>query len=147
GGKIGVLVEVNCETDFVARTDDFRELVKDLAMHIAAASPRFIRRQEVSPEILEKEREISREQARASGKPPQVVDRIVDGKLEKFYSEAVLLEQPFVKNPDSTVGDLIAERISTIGENIQVRRFARYQLGEGLEPSSEPANPAASNQG
>jgi elongation factor Ts len=133
GGKIGVLVEVNCETDFVARTDDFQELVKDLAMHIAAAEPRFVGREEVTPEVLEREREIFREQAAASGKPPQVVERIVLGKLEKYYSEFVLLEQPFVKNPDVTVGQLITEKIAKIGENIKVRRFARFRLGEGIE--------------
>ena len=133
GGKIGVLVEVNCETDFVARTDQFQELVRDIAMHIAAAEPRFIRREEVTPDDLERERAIFREQALASGKPPAVVDRIVDGKLEKYYAEYVLLEQPFVKDPDKTVGQLVQERIAKIGENIVVRRFARYRLGEGVE--------------
>ncbi len=133
GGKIGVLVEVNSETDFVARTDEFQELVRDLAMHIAAAEPRFVSRDEVTPEVLEREREIFREQAVASGKPPQVVDRIVEGKIEKYYSEFVLLEQPFVKNPDLTVGQLITEKIARIGENLQVRRFARFKLGEGIE--------------
>ena len=130
GGKIGVLVEVNCETDFVARTDDFQSLVRDVAMHIAAADPQFVRREEVTPEVLEKERVIFREQALASGKPQPVVDRIVDGKIEKFYEEAVLLEQPFVKNPEITVGQLVAERIAKVGENIQVRRFARFKVGE-----------------
>jgi elongation factor Ts len=133
GGKIGVLVEVNSETDFVARTDEFQELVRDLAMHIAAAEPRFVSRDEVTPEVLEREREIFRDQAAASGKPPQVVERIVEGKLEKYYSEFVLLEQPFVKNPDLTVGQLITEKVARIGENIQVRRFARFRLGEGIE--------------
>jgi elongation factor Ts len=131
GGKIGVLVEVNCETDFVARTDAFQELVRDVAMHIAAAEPRFVSRDEVTAEVLEHERRLFREQAIESGKPEKIVDRIVDGKLEKFFSEAVLLEQPFVKDPDTTVGELIAEKIGTIGENIQVRRFARFKLGEG----------------
>jgi elongation factor Ts len=130
GGRIGVLVEVNCETDFVARTDDFQSLVRDVAMHIAAADPQFVRREEVTPEVLEKERVIFREQALASGKPQPVVDRIVDGKIEKFYEEAVLLEQPFVKNPEITVGQLVAERIAKVGENIQVRRFARFKVGE-----------------
>jgi elongation factor Ts len=130
GGKIGVLVEINCETDFVARTDDFQSLVRDVAMHIAAADPQFVRREEVTPEVLEKERVIFREQALASGKPAAVVDRIVDGKIEKFYEEAVLLEQPFVKNPEVTVGQLVAERIAKVGENIQVRRFARFKVGE-----------------
>ena len=133
GGKIGVLVEVNCETDFVARTDPFQELVRDIAMHIAAADPRFVRREEVTPDVLERERVIFREQALASGKPEKVVERIVEGKIEKYFSEFVLLEQPFVKDPDKTVGQLIAEKVGKIGENIQVRRFSRYKLGEGIE--------------
>jgi elongation factor Ts len=133
GGKIGVLVEVNCETDFVARTDQFQELVRDIAMHIAAADPRFVHRDEVTAGVLERERAIYRDQALATGKPPAVVERIVAGKLEKYYSEFVLLEQPFVKDADRTVGQMIAERIGRIGENIQVRRFARYKLGEGIE--------------
>jgi elongation factor Ts len=132
-GRLGVLVEINCETDFVARTDPFQELVRDVAMHIAAADPRFVHRDEVTPEVLERERAIFREQAAASGKPPAVIERIVTGKLEKYYSESVLLEQPFVKDPDHTVGQMIAERIGRMGENIRVRRFARYQLGEGIE--------------
>jgi elongation factor Ts len=133
GGKIGVLVEVNCETDFVARTDQFQELVRDVAMHIAAADPRFVHRDEVTADVLERERAIYRDQALATGKPPAVVERIVAGKLEKYYSEFVLLEQPFVKDSDRTVGQMIAERIGRIGENIQVRRFTRYKLGEGIE--------------
>jgi elongation factor Ts len=133
GGKIGVLVEVNCETDFVARTDKFQELVRDIAMHIAAAEPRFVHRDEVTPEVIERERAIYRDQAAATGKPPAVVEKIAAGKLEKFYAEAVLLEQPFVKDTDKTVGQMIAERIGGLGENIQVRRFARYKLGEGIE--------------
>jgi elongation factor Ts len=137
GGKIGVLLEVNCETDFVARTEAFQELVKDIAMHVAAADPRFVRREEVSSDLLERERAIYREQALASGKPAQTVERIVEGKLEKFYAEAVLLEQPFVKNPDVTVQDRIAEAVAKLGENIRVRRFARFKLGEGLEKRSE----------
>ena len=130
GGKIGVLVEINCETDFVARTDDFQGLVKDVAMHVAAADPRFVKRDEVTPEVLAKESEIYKEQALASGKPENIVDRIVEGKMEKFYAENVLLEQPFVKEPDKTVGQMIAEAVGRIGENIQVRRFCRYVLGE-----------------
>jgi elongation factor Ts len=130
GGKIGVLVEINCETDFVARTEDFQSLVRDVAMHIAAADPRFVRREEVTPEALEREKAIYREQALASGKPTQVVDRIVDGKLEKFYGEAVLMEQPFVKDPDTTIEQLVAARIAKVGENIQIRRFARFKVGE-----------------
>ena len=133
GGKIGVLVEVNCETDFVARTDEFQQLVADVAMHIAAAEPRFVRREEVTEDVLERERRLFREQAVEEGKPEAVVDRIVEGKVGKFFAETVLLEQPFVKDPDRTVGDLIKERIATIGENIQVSRFVRYRLGEGPE--------------
>jgi elongation factor Ts len=133
GGKLGVLVEVNCETDFVARNDAFQTLVRDIAMHIAAAEPRFVRREEVTSEVLERERAIFQDQALASGKPANVVERIVTGKMEKYYSEFVLLEQPFVKNPDQTVAQLIAERVAKIGENIQVRRFSRFKLGEGIE--------------
>ena len=133
GGKLGVLVEINCETDFVARTDGFQDLVRDIAMHIAAAEPRFVRREEVTPDVLERERAIFQDQALASGKPANVVEKIVAGKMEKYYSEFVLLEQPFVKNPDLTVGQLIAERVGKIGENIQVRRFVRFKLGEGIE--------------
>jgi elongation factor Ts len=133
GGKIGVLVEVNCETDFVARTDEFQDLVRDIAMHIAATDPRAVRREEVTEDILDRERAIFREQALASGKPANVVDKIVDGKIEKYFSEFVLLEQPFVKDPDKTVGQMIAEKVGRIGENIQVRRFVRFKLGEGLE--------------
>jgi elongation factor Ts len=137
GGKIGVLVEVNCETDFVARTDEFQQLVRDVAMHIAAAEPRFVSREEVTDEVLATERRIYREQALEQGKPEAVVDRIVDGKVGKFYAEAVLLEQPFIKDPDKTIGDLLAEKIAKIGENIRVRRFSRYRLGEGIEKRSE----------
>ena len=129
GGRIGVLLEVNCETDFVARTDDFQGLVKDIAMHVAAAAPRFVRREEVTEDTLDREREIYRQQALDSGKPADIVDRIVDGKMEKFYSESVLLEQAFVKNPDISVKDLIATMVGKLGENIQVSRFSRFQLG------------------
>ena len=131
GGKIGVLVEINCETDFVARTDDFQELVKDVAMHVAAADPRFVTRDEVTEEVLAQEREIYKEQALASGKPENIVDRIVDGKMEKFYAENVLLEQPYIKDPDQTVDQMVAAKIGKLGENIQVRRFARLQVSEG----------------
>jgi len=130
GGKIGVLVEINCETDFVARTDQFQELVRDVAMHIAAADPRFLRREEVTEDVLSRERDVIRERTLAEGKPEKVVDKIVEGRMEKFFAESVLLEQPFVKDPDRTVGELIAERIGKIGENIQVRRFARFKVGE-----------------
>ena len=132
GGKIGVLVEVNCETDFVARTDDFQQLVRDIAMHVAAAEPRYVGREEVTEEILDHEREIFRDQALASGKPEQVVDRIVTGKMEKFFSESVLLEQSFVKDPDNTVGEMVTEAVAKMGENIKVRRFSRFRLGEGV---------------
>jgi elongation factor Ts len=132
-GKLGVLVEVNCETDFVARTDEFQELIRDIAMHIAAAEPRFVRREEVTEEVLDREKEIFRDQATASGKPANVVEKIVQGKMEKYFSEYVLLEQPFVKDSDKTVGQLITEKIAKIGENIQVRRFVRFKLGEGIE--------------
>jgi elongation factor Ts len=129
-GKIGVMLEVNCETDFVARNPDFQALVKDLAMHIAASDPRFIRKEDVTEEVLAKEREIYGEQARATGKPENVLDKIVEGRMSKFYSEVCLLEQPFVKDPAITVRDHIAVHIQKIGENIQVRRFVRYKLGE-----------------
>jgi elongation factor Ts len=133
GGKIGVLVEVNCETDFVARTDDFQNLVKDIAMHIAAADPKFVARDEVTQGVLDKEREIYRDQALQSGKPEAVVDRIVSGKMEKYFSENVLTEQAFVKDSDKTIGELVTEAISAMGENIKIRRFVRFVLGEGLE--------------
>jgi elongation factor Ts len=130
GGKIGVLVEINCETDFAARSDDFKALVHDLAMHVAAAGPRFVRREEVTEEILDEEREIAREAALKSGKPENVVDKIVTGKMEKFYAENCLMEQAFVKDPEITVGQMVTDAIARIGENIQVRRFVRYLLGE-----------------
>ena len=132
GNKIGVLVEVNCETDFVARTDAFKQLVHDLAMHIAAAEPRFIRREQVTPDILGREREIYREQALASGKPEKVVERIVDGKLEKFYEENCLYEQHFIKDDKVTIKELIESVIASTKENITVRRFARFKIGEPL---------------
>ncbi len=130
GGKIAVLVEVNCETDFAARSPDFQELVRNLAMHVAAAAPRFVMRDEVGESLLTEERAIAREQALKSGKPEKFVDKIVEGKLEKFYAENVLLEQAFVKDPERTVGQLISDAVSRIGENIRVRRFARFVLGE-----------------
>jgi elongation factor Ts len=131
GGKIGVLVEVNCETDFVARTDEFQRLVKDIAMQIAAANPRYVRREEVSDEEKDKERAIYRAQTVQSGKPAAVVDRIVEGKLEKFFSESCLLEQPFIRDPSKTIEQLVKESVSRTGENILVRRFSRFQIGEG----------------
>jgi elongation factor Ts len=130
GGKIGVLVEVNCETDFAARSADFQELIKGLAMHVAAAAPRFLCREDVPDEVLAEEREIAREQALKSGKPEKVLDRIVEGKIEKFYAENVLLEQAFVKDPEKTVGQLVTDAVGRIGENIRLRRFARFVLGE-----------------
>ena len=128
-GKIGVMVEVNCETDFVARNPDFQTLVKDIAMHIAASDPRFIRKEDVTEEVLVKEREIYLEQSRATGKPENVLEKIVEGRMSKYYSEACLLEQPFVKDPSVSVRDYIASLIQKVGENIQVRRFVRYKLG------------------
>jgi elongation factor Ts len=133
GGKIGVLVEINCETDFVARTSEFQTLLKDIAMQIAAANPRYLRPDDISPEESEKEREIYRRQALETGKPEKVVDRIIDGKMERFYSEVCLLEQAFVKDPDRKVADVINDAIARLKENIQVRRFARYHLGEGAQ--------------
>lgn len=133
GGKIGVLVELNCETDFVARTAEFQSLLKDIAMQIAAANPRYICPEDVPSEELEREREIYRRQAADSGKPEKVSDKIVEGKMERFYSEACLLEQAFIKDPDHKVGDLVQETIARLGENIQVRRFVRYHLGEDAQ--------------
>ena len=130
GGKIGVLVEVNCETDFVAKTDQFQQLVRDVAMHIAAANPTGVSREQIPADVVERERGVYREQMRESGKPEKIWDKIVDGKLEKFYAESTLLEQPFVKNPDQTVGQLITEVSGKTGEKIEVRRFARFALGE-----------------
>jgi elongation factor Ts len=129
-GKIGVMIEVNCETDFVARNPDFQILVKDIAMHIAASDPRFIRKEDVTEDILASERDIYKAQARSTGKPENVLEKIVEGRMSKYYSEACLLEQPFVKDPSITVRDHIAAHIQKIGENIQVRRFIRYKLGE-----------------
>jgi len=130
GGKIGVLVEVNCETDFTGKTEDFTNFVRDLAMQIAATNPVAIDRERVPDEIIQKEKEIYASQARDTGKPEKVIEKIVEGKLKKFYSEACLLEQPFVKNPDITVHDLANEMMAKTGENIVIRRFARFQLGE-----------------
>jgi len=139
GGKIGVMIELNCESDFVARTDEFQHLAHDLAMHIAAADPRYIRKEEVTPEILAKEKEIYRAQALASGKPEKVVDRIVEGKMEKFYEEVCLLEQHFVKDPGQTVGQVVASCIGKLGENITVRRFSRFKVGEAGDRTANPA--------
>ena len=130
GGKIGVLVEVNCESDFVARTDAFKELVHDVAMHIAATDPRFIRKEDVTPEALAKEKEIYRDQAAKTGKPAPVVEKIVEGKMGKFYEEVCLYEQPFIKDQTMTVSQLIASVIGKLGENISVKRFARFKVGD-----------------
>jgi len=140
GGKIGVIVEVNCESDFVARNDEFQQLVHDLAMQICATDPRFVRKEEVTPEVLEHEREVLRVQAAATGKPEAVLNRIVEGKLEKFYEDTCLYEQHFIKDlaGSLTVRELINSKIAKFGENITVRRFARFKVGEGLtKPASE----------
>src|SRR5882672_8316942 len=136
GGKVGVLVEVNCETDFAARSAEFQQLVKDIAMHIAAAEPRHISREEVTQETLDKEREIARNQAKNdpknANKPDQVIDKIVEGRLNKCYEEFILLDQLFIKNPPKTVGELVTARVTQTGETITIRRFSRYKMGEGL---------------
>ena len=155
GGKVGVLVEINCETDFVARTEAFQQLVKDIAMHVAAAEPRYVAREEVPPDVLDKEREIARAQAKNdpknANKPEQVIDKIVEGRLNKFYEESVLLDQPFVKHPAKTVTDLLNEKVAATGEKISVRRFTRYKMGEGLAKreddfASEVASMSGGNQ-
>ena len=137
GGKVGVLVELNCETDFVARGEEFQQLVKDIAMHIAAAEPRYVSREEVPASVLDKEREIATAQAKNdpknANKPDQVIEKIVEGRLNKFYEEAVLVDQPFVKDPAKTVGELVTEKVAKTGERIAVRRFTRYKMGEGLD--------------
>lgn len=137
GGKIGVLVEINCETDFVAKNDGFKNFVKDVAMHIAAANPSYVTKEEVPMEEIEKEKEILRAQALNEGKPEKIVDKMVEGRVSKYLKEICLLEQPFVKNPDLTIEDLVKEQIMTIGENVKIRRFARFQMGEGLEKKEE----------
>ena len=139
GGKLGVLIEVNCETDFVARTDDFQRLVKDLAMHVAASEPRFVGRSEVTEEVLAGEREIYRQQALATGKPEKVVEKIVTGKMEKYYQEFCLLEQSFVRDPNQSVQDVISAVIAKCGENIRVKRFTRFVLGQE-DPRGAGAN-------
>ena len=130
GGKIGVLVEVNCESDFVARTPDFQNLVHDIAMHIAASDPKFVRKEDVTPEAYEREKEIYRAQAASTGKPANVVEKIVEGKMSKFYEEVCLYDQPFIKDQTMSVSQLIAEKIGKLGENISVRRFARFKVGD-----------------
>ena len=153
GGKIGVLVEVNCESDFVARTDDFKELVHDIAMHIAASDPKFVRKEDVTPEAFEREKDIYRAQAAATGKPAPVVEKIVAGKMEKFYEEVCLLEQPFIKDQTISISQLIAAKVGKLGENIAVRRFARFKVGDATatvafvnskpDEGGEPTAPAA----
>lgn len=130
GDKLGVIVEVACETDFVARTDDYKGLARDIAMHIAAAAPLCVERESVDPSLIEKEREIYRQQALNEGKPEKIIDKIVDGKIEKYMSEIVLMDQAFVKDNDKTISDLIKEKIGVLGENIQIKRFCRFRLGE-----------------
>ena len=141
GGKVGVLVELNCETDFVARGEEFQQLVKDIAMHIAAAEPRYVSRDEVPENVLDKEREIARAQAKndpkLADKPDQVIDKIVEGRLNKFYEETVLMDQPFVKHPEKTVSELVTEKVAKTGERITIRRFTRYKMGEGIERRSD----------
>jgi elongation factor Ts len=143
GAQLGVLVEVNCESDFVARTDEFRQLVHDLAMQIAAADPKFIRKEDVPPAVLEKEREIERDRAREEGKPEKMLDKIVDGRMAKYYEAACLYEQPFIKDNSVTIGQLIASKVAKTGENMNVARFVRFKLGE-LQAADEqvPDEPA-----
>jgi elongation factor Ts len=133
GGKIGVLVEINCESDFVARTEDFKELVHDIAMHIAASDPKYVRKEDVTPEAYEREKDIFRAQAIASGKPANIAEKMVEGKMAKFYEEVCLLEQPFIKDQTVSIAQLIATKIGKLGENIAVRRFARFKVGEAGE--------------
>lgn len=141
GGRIGVLTEVNCETDFVAKTDEFKTFVRDIALQIAASKPEYVRREEVPAETIDKEKEILRAQALNEGKPEKIVDRMVEGRIEKYYKEVCLLEQPFIKNPDVSVQQYLTEKIAKIGENINIRRFVRFELGEGLQ--KKEANLAA----
>ena len=133
GGKLGVLIEVNCETDFVAKTELFQQLVKDISMHIAASNPTYLKREDVPADVIAKEREIYRAQLAESKKPENVIEKIIDGKLEKFFSEVCLNEQPFVKDPDRTVQQLVTDAIAKLGENLNIRRFVRFVLGEGIE--------------
>jgi elongation factor Ts len=141
GGKVGVLVEVNCETDFVARTEDFQRFVKDIAMHICASEPLYVSKEEIPAEVVEKEREIARGQAQAdpknANKPANIIEKMVEGRLEKFYTESVLLEQPFVKDQAITIGELVTQLTAKTGEKVSIRRFTRYKMGEGLEKRTE----------
>ncbi len=137
GGRIGVLVEVNCETDFVGKNEDFKSFVRDIAMHIAAANPLYISKEEVPEKVIEKEKAILKAQALNEGKSENIVEKMVEGRIKKYYQEICLLEQPFIKDPDKTVEDIVKEQISRIGENIRIRRFVRYEMGEGLDKKSE----------
>lgn len=132
-GRIGVLVEVNCETDFVAKTDDFKELVHDICMHVAASNPKYVSKDQVEPAVLEKEKQILLGQAANEGKKPEIAEKIVSGRLDKFINEICLLQQPFVKDPDMTVGQLVQHKVAQFGENISIRRFVRFEMGEGLQ--------------
>ena len=145
GGKIGVLVEINCESDFVARTDDFRELVHDIAMHIAASDPQFVRKEDVTPEAFEREKDIYRSQAEASGKKPEIAEKMVTGRMAKFYEEVCLLEQPFIKDQTISIAQLIATKVGKLQENIAVRRFARFKVGDAGETVAitKPTEPKA----
>jgi elongation factor Ts len=146
GAQLGVMIEVNCESDFVARTDDFQELVKDIAMQIAAADPQFIRKEEVTQEFLDKERDIYRERAKNEGKPEKMLDKIVEGRMAKFYEEVALLEQPFIKDNTVTIGQLIATKIAKLGENIAVARFVRFKVGDSMPHTEETTEPLPSKQ-
>jgi elongation factor Ts len=143
GGKIGVLVELNCESDFVAKTDDFQNLLKELALQVAAASPQYVRREEVPAEVLDREREIYRAQMQNSGKPPQVIDKIVEGKLGSFYEQVCLIDQPSIRDPKTTVGQMVQAAIAKLGENIGVARFIRFKVGEQAGSTKEPGTPTA----
>lgn len=137
GGRLGVMLELNCETDFVAKTDEFKELAKDIAMHIAAAKPEYLNAEEVPGEILEKEKDILKAQALNEGKPEKIIEKMVEGRIAKFYKDVCLVDQPFVKDSDKTISQLITEKIAKIGENISIRRFVRFELGEGMAKKEE----------
>ncbi len=146
GGRIGVLVEVNSETDFVAKNEEFQTFVKDVAMHIAAENPLYVKKEEVPEEVIEKEKDFLTKQALAEGKPEKIVEKMVEGRISKYYQEICLLEQSFVKDPDKTVGELLNEKIAKIGENLSIRRFARFEVGEGLEKKEENFAEEVANQ-
>ena len=146
GSQLGVMVEINCESDFVARTDDFQQLVHDVAMQIAAADPQFLRKEDVTSDLLEKEKEIARDRARAEGKPEKILDKIVEGRLSKYYEEVCLYEQPFIKDNAVTVGQLIATKIGKLGENIAIARFVRMKVGDAASGGTEEPSELASAQ-